>query len=313
MSYLSGSGTKAYPVVALTWGLAIISAAVVIIIAVLLLWGVAARTQANAFGPLNAAVERTSAGVSWITIGVGISSVALVVSLIWTVAVLASVAMPPKPPLTIEVTGHQWWWEARYVNPDPTQVFATANELHIPTGEPVRVVLHGADVIHSFWVPALTGKTDTIPGQTNETWLEADRAGRYQGMCTEYCGLQHAHMMVFVTAESPAAFEAWRRAQVQPAAAPANPDLTAGEQLFVLKCGACHAVRGTDAGGHVAPDLTHLMSRQTIAAGAAPNTPAGLSGWIADPQSVKPGTLMPTLYLSGPEIKSVRTYLETLQ
>lgn len=313
LNYLVGFGDKANPVVALTWGVLVISVIVVAIISALVIWGVLKR-RTNAALPENVPVEHRGSGLNWIGWGVGISSIALVFTLIWTVVVLAEVNEPPRPAgLTIEVTGNQWWWKARYLNDDPSQVFTTANELHIPVGVPVRVKLIGADVIHSFWVPQLTGKTDTIPGQTNVTWLEASQPGRYRGQCTEYCGEQHAHMALFVNAEPPAQFEAWREAQVAPAADPTAPEAVQGEQIFAFKCGACHTVRGTDALGTVAPDLTHLMSRGTIAAGALTNTPSNLSGWIANPQTIKPGTRMPTLYLSGAELTAVRSYLETLK
>jgi cytochrome c oxidase subunit 2 len=296
MGYLSGFGTKAHPVVA-----------------ALVLAAVLRRRAPGTYGPIGEApVLGGETGLNWIVVGVGISSIALVMSLIWTVAVLAQVNQPGgSEPFTIEVTGHQWWWEVRYVSAEPDRVFRTANEIHIPVGRPVRFQLKGGDVIHSFWVPALGGKTDTIPGQTNVTWLEADRPGRYRGQCTEFCGFQHAHMALEVVADPPAQFSAWWNGQLQ--SVQATPAVAPGEALFVEKCGTCHAVRGTDAGGQVAPDLTHLMSRQWIAAGAAPNTPAGLSGWIANPQGVKPGALMPTLYLSGPELTQVRDFLETLR
>jgi cytochrome c oxidase subunit 2 len=217
--------------------------------------------------------------------------------------------------VTIEVTGQQWWWKARYLNEsDPSAVLTTANEIHIPTGEPVRVKLIGADVIHSFWVPQLTGKTDAIPGQTNEMWLEAEKPGRYRGQCTEYCGWQHAHMAVFVIAEPRADFEKWLTAQLQPAPSPpGGSEAARGEQLFVDHCGVCHKVLGTEAGGTVGPDLTHVMSRATIAAGTLPNTIGNLSGWIANPQTIKPGALMPNLYLSGPELQGIRSFLLTLK
>lgn len=315
MSYMGGWGSKAYPVVALTWEALIISIAVCVIITLLVVWGAMARRTRSAFGSMGQEpVQDRPGGVKWIAWGVGLSFIPLVVTLVWTVAVLASVNQPKgAEPFTIEVTGHQWWWEVRYKNTDPSRDFTTANEIHIPVGRPVRFELKGGDVIHSFWVPALSGKTDTIPGQTNVTWLEADRAGRYRGQCTEYCGLQHAHMAVFVVAEPPAAFAAWWQGQLAPAPAPADAPAQQGEAIFVTKCGACHSVNGTIAQGKVAPDLTHLMSRATIAAGAAPNTPAGLSGWIANPQGVKPGTLMPTLYLSGPQLTQLQAYLATLK
>jgi cytochrome c oxidase subunit 2 len=230
------------------------------------------------------------------------------------VIVLAAVNGPPRPAkVTIEVTGQQWWWKARYLSDDASQVFTTANEIHIPAGEPVRIKLIGGDVIHSFWVPPLSGKTDTIPGQVNETWLEAAKPGRYRGQCTEFCGWQHAHMALYVIAEPRPDFDNWRNAQLQPAAAPTTPEVTRGEHLFVFHCGACHMVRGTQAGGSVAPDLTHLMSRGTIAAGTLPNTIGDLSGWIANPQGIKPGARMPDLFLSGPELQDIRSFLLTLK
>ena len=314
LSYLSGFGIKAYPVTALTWGLLIISVSVVVIVTTLVLWGVLARRQPEqSIGDV--AVERRGTGLGWLGLGVGISAVLLLISVVWTMAVLAKVSAPPpgSNPLTIEVNGQQWWWKARYLNADPSKVLTTADEFHIPVGRPVRVKLIGADVIHSFWVPALTGKTETIPGQTNVTWLEADKPGRYRGQCTEYCGQQHAHMALFVIAESPAAFDKWLQDQLKSAPPPASPALVQDQQVFVQHCGECHTVRGSMAGGSVAPDLTHLMSRTTLAAGTLPNTPGALAGWIADPQGQKPGTKMPNLYLSGQELTAVTTYLQTLK
>lgn len=313
LGYMHGDGPKAYPVVALTWGLLIISIVVVLCISVLVLAGVWLRRAPVGGQVAHAPVARGASGLPWLYWGIGITSLVLIGSVVWTVVVLADVNGPPTAPkLTIEVTGQQWIWKIRYLSSDPSQIFNTADEIHIPVGQPVRVKLIGADVIHSFWVPSLTGKTDTIPGQTNETWLEASRAGTYWGACTEYCGEQHAHMDLLVIAQSPAAFEAWRAAQVKPAPAPGSAAIAAGEQAFVYHCGACHMVRGTTAGGTVAPDLTHLMSRRIIAGGVLPNTIANLSGWIADPQRIKPGTHMPNLYLSGPQLQSIRSFLETL-
>ncbi len=315
MSYMSGNGAKAYPVVTLTWALLILAIAVSVVIGVLVLAGAWRRRSGVAVNAIEQApVARTGSGLAWITIGIGITSVFLVAILVWTTVVLAAVNSPAKAPnLTIEVTGSQWWWKARYLSDDPSQIFTTANEIHIPTGQPVRVKLIGADVIHNFWVPALTGKTQTIPGQTNETWLEADRPGRYRGQCAEFCGAQHAHMALFVVAEPPAAFKAWVDGQLQPAPEAASAEVARGEHTFVYRCGICHTVRGTEAGGVVAPDLTHLLSRSTLAAGTIPNTIGNLSGWIADPQAVKPGTRMPNLNLSGPDLQDVRTFLETLK
>jgi cytochrome c oxidase subunit 2 len=315
LSYLVSHGPRADPVTPLTWGLLIISIAVVVIIGALVLGGSLGHRTSSQHGPIRRApLAATGGGLGWLWWGVGISCVPLAVALVWTVAVLAAVDKPrTAPALTIEVTGLQWWWRVRYLNPDPSQVFETANEIHIPVGQPVRVRLIGGDVIHSFWVPQLAGKTDTIPGQTNVTWLQANVPGRYAGQCTEYCGLQHAHMAAFVIADPPEVFEAWRERQLQ-AAAPAGAGPPAvGEALFVQRCGACHTVRGSAARGVAGPDLTHLMSRATLAAGAVPNTVSGLAGWIANPQALKPGARMPATGLSGRELGQVSAYLETLQ
>lgn len=314
MAYLKTFGPRADPVTGLTWGLIALSLAVVAIVTVLVVAGVAIRRQPGTPIGLALPVGPGRGGLSWIWIGLAPTLVALVAALAWTVAVMAAVGSPRvKPALTVEITGHQWWWEARYLSADPGQTFVTANEIHIPAGRPVLIRLNGADVIHSFWIPALAGKTDTIPGRTNLTWMQADRPGTYRGQCTEYCGLQHAHMAAFVIADPPDVFEAWRQRQLQAAAPPVAGPAAAGEALFVERCGACHTVRGGGAGGIVGPDLTHLMSRATLAAGTVPNTVAGLAGWIANPQALKPGARMPATDLSGPELGQVSAYLETLK
>lgn len=317
LGYLQTHGPHADPTTALMWGLTLLSVAVVAIIAAALIASLLRRRPTLAAGAL--AVDRDTGGLSWIYIGMPLTLVALFGVLVWTVDVLAQTNSPAhKPSLVLLVTGRQWWWDVAYSPDDPAQRFETANEMHIPVGEPVEVRLTGADVIHSFWVPALAGKTDTIPGRTNVTWLQAAQAGTYQGQCTEYCGAQHAHMSFSVIAEPPAVFEAWRRAQLKTAtvvAAGATAGATAtapGAALFVQRCGACHTVRGTDAGGLAGPDLTHLMSRRTLAAGTLPNNDAALGGWIANPQAIKPNARMPATHLSGPELGEVRAYLETL-
>lgn len=246
--------------------------------------------------------------------GSAVSAVALFGAALWTFAVLADVVTPDRrAPFTVEVTGHQWWWGVRYQDKVVSRSFETANEIHIPTGQPVRVTLWSEDVIHSFWVPALSGKTDTIPGQHNETWLEADKPGVYRGQCTEYCGQQHAHMGFTVVAQSPADFQAWWEAQLQPSPRPHSQPVAQGQNEFIAHCGICHTVRGTPAGGSIGPDLSHLMSRGALAADTMPNTPGYLSGWISDPQAMKPGNLMPTLTLSAQELTDIRSFLATLQ
>ena len=309
MGYLATFGPRADPATALTWGLMDISIAVVAIVTLLVVAGALLR-RVRARGAMPAADRGGRGGMAWIVVGCGITVVVLAISMVWTVQVLAQIDSPAsKPALAIEITGHQWWWEARYLSDQPGQVFTTANELHIPVGRPVRLTLASADVIHSFWVPALTGKTDTIPGRTNLGWMQADRPGVYRGQCTEYCGEEHAKMALYVVAEPPARFAAWRQAQLQPAPGTALP----GQAVFEARCGACHTVRGTGAGGVVGPDLTHLMSRSTIASGILPNDTADLSGWIANPQALKPGSAMPATNLNGTQLTQVVAYLETLK
>jgi len=313
MTYLRTDGPRADPATALTWALIGLSVFVVVLITLLVGVGVALRRR-RGLAAADAPIEPQGDGIAWLTIGFALTLVALGATLVWTMAALAAIDSPGRPAaVTIEVTGHEWWWEARYLGAGPDDSFTTANEIHIPVGEPVKVLLKGADVIHAFWVPALTGKTETIPGRTNLTWLQADHAGTYRGQCAQFCGLQHAHMAVYVIAQPPAEFEAWRLGQLAGAAAPSDPDAMAGQAVFAAHCGECHTVRGTPAHGSKGPDLTHLMSRRTLAAGAVPNTTGGLSGWIANPQALKPGAKMPATFLSGPQLVQLRAYLETLR
>jgi cytochrome c oxidase subunit 2 len=259
-------------------------------------------------------VMRDVGGTSWIYIGSGITLLVLFGTTIWVLLVLSAVAAPAKKPaMTIEVSGHQWWWEARYQGGDAAKTLVTANEIHIPVGEPVHLRLVSNDVIHSFWIPKLAGKTDMIPGQVNYAWLQADHPGTYRGQCGEFCGAQHAHMALYVIAQERPAFDAWMQAQLADAATPANALVLRGQQVFLTRCSVCHAVRGTDAGGALGPDLTHLMSRATIGAGALPNNTGSLEGWIANAQAIKPGARMPPQNLSPEELHAVSAYLQTLE
>jgi cytochrome c oxidase subunit 2 len=201
----------------------------------------------------------------------------------------------------------------RYPSAAAGHPFTTANEIHIPTGRPVRLELTTADVIHSFWIPQLAGKTDLIPGQRNVSWTEADSSGIYWGQCGEYCGLQHAHMQMYLEAEPAAQFAHWVEDQARDAAQP--PDTAApGRAVFERSaCALCHTIRGTSARGTVGPDLTHLASRRTIASGMLPNTPGHLAGWIANPQGVKPGSVMPAVPLAPKELHAVIGYLLSLK
>jgi cytochrome c oxidase subunit 2 len=314
LDYLHSSGDKADTVLPLTWGVTLVSAAVIATISFLVAGAIWHRPGIPEQVPgTELHLERPVAGLGWIWIGAGISTLILLASVVWTMEVLAKVSSPAtKPPLTIQVTGKQWWWQIHYLSDDPSRTFATANEIHIPTGVPVKFLLVGGDVIHSFWVPALSGKTDTIPGQTNETWLEARNPGTYWGQCTEYCGLEHAHMAFLVVAQTPSDFKAWWDHQLQSPAPNTNGQVAAGMLDFNMHCGSCHAVRGTDAAGMLGPDLSHLMTRQRIAAGVLPNDPVNLEHLISDPQGVKPGILMQRPELSHSEFTDIQAYLKTL-
>ena len=216
--------------------------------------------------------------------------------------------------VTITVTGHQWWWEARYDDQVPSNIFTTANEIHIPVGVPVVLTLKSTDVIHSFWVPNLAGKRDLIPGKSSTLWLRADRAGTFRGQCAEYCGMQHAHMAFNVVAEPPEQFEAWRAAQRQPAQEPATDSQRRGREVFLsTTCVMCHTVQGTRANAVVGPNLTHVASRTQIAAGTLPNTRGHLAGWVVDSQSAKPGNSMPPNALGSEDLQALLDYLQSLR
>lgn len=225
---------------------------------------------------------------------------------------LMSLATPGA--LEVQVTGHQWWWEIHYEASVPSRRLTTANELHIPVGRPVLLKLTSRDVIHSFWAPNLHGKRDLIPGYTTRLWIQADTPGVYRGKCAEFCGYQHAKMAFLVIAEPPEQFAAWYEQQLRPAPQPADSMTQRGEQVFLsLPCVMCHTIRGTPAGGKVGPELTHLGSRRTIAAGTLPNTRGHLGGWILDPQRIKPGVRMPPNEIGSEDLHALLTYLESLQ
>jgi cytochrome c oxidase subunit 2 len=217
-------------------------------------------------------------------------------------------------PVVIKVRAYQWWWDVRYIDDEATKSVVTANEIHVPVGRPVRIELAAADVIHSFWVPNLAGKVDAIPGRDNTLRFVAREAGVYRGQCAEFCGLQHAHMAFVVVAEAPSAFDAWRVAQSTQGRLPSDDEQASGRAVFESRqCGACHAIRGTSATGNVGPDLTHVASRATIAAGMFPTTRGTLAAWIADPQTIKPGNNMPLVPLSADELSAVSAYLASLR
>jgi len=221
---------------------------------------------------------------------------------------------PTKNGLSVQLTGHQWWWEVRYNDVDASNIFTTANEIHIPVGVPVTFTLQGADVIHSFWVPNLAGKKDLIPGKISTIWLQADKPGVYRGQCAEYCGLQHAKMALWVVAEPQEQFNAWRQNQTQSAALPASDSQKHGQQVFFSStCVMCHAINGTPAGSNIGPNLTHVGSRQMIAAATLVNTREHLAQWIKDSQTFKPGNRMPQHNLSEVDLQALVDYLQSLK
>jgi cytochrome c oxidase subunit 2 len=225
---------------------------------------------------------------------------------------MSAVDPPPPPAPDLVVTGHQFWWEARY----PGSGAVVANEVHIPIGKPFSVRLEARDVLHEFWVPNLTRKMTTVPGQPNHIWLQADKPGTYMGVCSEFCGTQHAWMRFLVVAEEPEKFAAWQNAQLQPAVATAGNDAAAkGLALFRgMNCINCHAVGGVEgATARVAPDLTHIASRRQLGAGIMDNTPENLRRWMKDPQEVKPGIFMPNYNFSDEQLDQLGAFFQTLR
>ncbi len=240
--------------------------------------------------------------------GVGVPIVALVALFGISDVYLIKQSSPPDPrstQMTVDVIGHQFWWEIRYPGTDAV----TANELHIPVDTRVNVVATTADVIHSFWVPELNRKIDMIPGYSNRVLLYAPHAGVYRGQCSQFCGLQHANMALYVVAQPPAAFATWLHQMAAPAVRSRSPGAS---EFQTDACSSCHQIRGTSARATVGPDLTHVASRSTLAALTIPNTPAELAAWITDPQSIKPGSRMPDLGLTRTEVAELVAYLEGL-
>ncbi len=248
--------------------------------------------------------------IAW-TLAPAIVLIFVAVPTIQTLFYLASPPPAQGDPLRVKVIGHQWWWEFQY----PDLGIATANELHIPVGRTVVADLDTADVIHSFWVPRLAGKTDLIPNHPNRMWFNAKEPGVYYGQCAEFCGAQHAQMRFRVVVQTPSEFQSWVDSQKRPPVPPASDLARQGEELFMGKaaCFSCHTVDGTKAQGKVGPNLTHIGSRLTLAAGVLDNTPENLATWIKEPQSVKPGSKMVVPALTDDEVKALVAYLQGLK
>ena len=238
--------------------------------------------------------------------------VALAIASFFADRSMASAAANEK--LSITLTGKQWWWDVQYNSADVSKTLRTANELHLPVGVPVRIILRSNDVIHSFWVPSFVGKQDLIPGRDTDVSFTPTKVGLFRGQCAEYCGVQHAHMALVVQVEPYADFIKWWEHQLQEAPQPRTPLALAGYNYVTTRqCASCHSIAGTPAGGRLGPDLTHVASRRSIAAGTRPMGEGNLYGWVADPQSIKPGSKMPTMDLEPSELHAVVAYLETLK
>jgi cytochrome c oxidase subunit 2 len=303
-SSLAPAGTQAGLIAGLWWVFLAVAAAVYLGVLVALFLALARPDKPRD--------ERRRARI----VGAAAALTVTVLLVLLTKSVLAgrALATPRSAAVTVQVIGRQWWWELHYQAQPPSQMVTTANELHIPVGQPVLLQLESRDVIHSFWVPALHGKRDLIPGHPSTTIIQADRPGRYRGQCAEFCGAQHAHMGLLVIAESPAEFQAWLAQSRQPAPAPATDQTRRGQEVFQRgPCIMCHAVAGTIAAATNGPDLTHVASRVSLAAGTVPNQRGALSAWILDAQAEKPGSHMPAMSLPTDDVRALLAYLESLR
>jgi cytochrome c oxidase subunit 2 len=311
-STLSPHSDRASTLASLWWLMLIIGVAVyAIVVGLFVAAAVRPRRRASAAeaeAQLHAGGGRGSAAII-VVAGAIIPAIILVAVFAATVHAMTAFTGGGANPLPIQVIGRDWWWEVRY----PESGIATANEIHIPVGQTVKIELTAGDVIHSFWVPELQAKQDAIPGQTNTLLLDAKQPGTYRGQCAEYCGLQHAHMALYVVAQAPAEYAAWVKQESAPPAPPTGAALQGQQAFLKATCAYCHAIQGTSAGGKTGPDLTHLASRGTIGAGVLPNTTANLAGWIVNPQTFKPGSNMPPSSLAPADLQAILTYLETLK
>jgi cytochrome c oxidase subunit II len=316
-SALHTAGVQAAQVLDL-WRLTLlVCTAVFAVVLLALLWALRRAPRAGAqsepdITSLSQPQPRVVRIIAWAT---GVSTLLLLVLVaasVWTDRALG--ALPLKDALHVRVTANQWWWSLHYDDADVSRTFDAANEMHVPVGRPVILTLKGGDVIHSFWVPNLAGKKDLIPGRTAQLVFRADKPGVYRGQCAEFCGAEHARMAFFVVAEAPEQYEAWAQRQRQTAPPPADALRQRGQQLFLSgTCVMCHNVAGTDASARHAPDLTHVGSRQTLAAGTLTNTAEHLAQWIRDPQRFKAGSAMPGHDYSPEDLQALVAWLQSLQ
>jgi cytochrome c oxidase subunit 2 len=314
---LNAKGLQAARIERLWWFMFTIVAGVYV--AIMAWLGTAILRSRTAVSPteippqVNAAADRRMT----VVVGSAIGFTVVLLFVLLTSSVMTGHAisrLASKNPVTIDIIGHQWWWEVRYEATQADQTVITANEIHVPVGQPVVIKTSSVDVIHSFWAPNLHGKRDLIPGYQNALWLQADQEGTYRGQCAEFCGHQHAHMAFFVIAEPLDNFKAWLAQQVSTPPEPMDPAIKHGEEAFLTHtCIMCHTIRGNGSGGKFGPDLTHIASRATIAAGTLPNNRGNLAAWILDSQSIKPGNKMPPNPMPSDDLNALLAYLETLK
>jgi cytochrome c oxidase subunit II len=315
-SMLNPAGLQAHRISTLGWITYITFMAVALVMWVIVIWlAVRRRGTIEEHAPFDA-----RGGEQWIIAG-GLLTPVLILTVLFVLTmdtmshfpIREGAGDPPAP--DIEVIAHQWWWEIHYIDGPVDEHFTTANEIHIPVGRPMTIELQSADVMHSFWVPRLNGKMDFIPGEINTTRIEASQPGVFRGECSVFCGEQHAHMAMLVIAQSPSDYNAWVNDQRADAPTPATPQTQLGREVFLSgPCAFCHTVRGTEAMGVVAPDLTHIASRLSLASDTLNNTKANLAGWVTHAQSLKPGCEMPNLtQFTGVQLRDMVDYLETLR
>ena len=310
------AGPMAHNIENLWWFIFVIALVVFVIVFALFTGAIATRrVRAQEQPQLEFPIEIEQRHVRMVIAATVVSVLILFAILGYSVVVGKNMnSLVSKNPVSIKVTGHQWWWEVEYPNTQADLTVTTANEIHVPVGVPVVLQTSSADVIHSFWAPNIQGKRDLIPGYENAIWFQVENEGTYRGQCAEFCGHEHAKMSFYVVAESQDKFNGWLEQQRKPAPDPPNEVLSHGRDVFVKStCVMCHTVRGTDAGSRVGPDLTHLASRISIAAGTLPNNAGALGGWIADPQTIKPGVRMPPNPLLAEDLQALVQWLQSLK
>ena len=309
-SMFNPKGPAARTIADLGWILIVVCTVVYVVVMIALGWAIVRTRKATDDLP------DTSARLGKIIAGaVTITGLILIAMTAASAAFGRGLTAPPSAAaINVDVVGHQWWWDFQYRHVTPADLVTSPNELHIPVGVPVILKVQSRDVIHSFWVPNLHGKRDLIPGETTHTWIQADEPGVYRGQCAEFCGHQHAKMAFNVVAEPMDKFQVWLQNQRKPATEPATDATRQGRELFLRStCVTCHAIAGTPAGSRVGPDLTHVGSRLTIAAGTLPNTREHLAAWVVNPAAIRPGVRMPPNALSSEELDAVVSYLRSLR